>query len=144
MFKEAVSFLRLDAYARMRRHSLSPSLVTALVALYRAASFPKMADLVPLVYSACMIKSILLSIRLGAWTFRKLECWRARAKFVRREVRKVVPEAIRRSDKIFGCAEKLFRCGQKKGYLFSRKGFGWRERTQDARCKNRMCERRLC
>jgi|Transcript_68073 hypothetical protein len=46
------------------------------------------------------------------------------------------------ADMILGPAEKCFRCGQKQGFLFSRKGFGWRQRTHDARCRNRMCERR--
>lgn len=49
------------------------------------------------------------------------------------------------SDVIFlGRAQKCFRCGQLKGYLLHRKGFGWRERTHDARCRSRMRERRSC
>jgi hypothetical protein len=38
-----------------------------------------------------------------------------------------------------GRAKKCFRCGQLQGYLFHRRGFGWRQRTHDERCKSRMC-----
>lgn len=48
------------------------------------------------------------------------------------------------SDVIFGRAEKCFRCGKEKGFIFSRKGAGWRQRTHDARCRKRMCKRRSC
>merc|ERR1712023_269454 len=30
-----------------------------------------------------------------------------------------------------GRAEKCFRCGEAQGYVFCRKGFGWRQRTHD-------------
>lgn len=38
----------------------------------------------------------------------------------------------------FGCAVKCFRCGKRLGYACQRKGFGWRQRTHDARCLQRM------
>lgn len=41
----------------------------------------------------------------------------------------------------FGRAQKCFRCGEVQGYVCRRKGFGWRQRTHDARCSTRMLER---
>jgi hypothetical protein len=37
-----------------------------------------------------------------------------------------------------GRAQKCFRCGKFQGFLFDRKGLGWRERTHDDRCRSRM------
>lgn len=58
-------------------------------------------------------------------------------------VRELAPPPIS-TGKMFhpslGVATKCFRCGKRLGYCFSRKGFGWREGSHDARCLKRMLD----
>lgn len=44
------------------------------------------------------------------------------------------------SGRFLGPAQKCFRCGRRLGYIFERKGFGWRQSSHDARCLERMLD----